>query len=84
MAPPSAKCGSFGSIYAFGLSQQLKLQLWLQGIKFRLQLVRTRQTGWGVISWDMIPSGAFVAIYYGKVGPRPNFAAHSQAYTLRL
>ncbi len=39
----------------------------VQGLRFRLQLEHTKHCGWGLISWDTIPSGAFVAIYYGKV-----------------
>ena len=39
-----------------------------QGLRFRLQLEKTKHCGWGVLSWDTIPVGAFVGIYYGQVG----------------
>ncbi|XP_015570661.1 uncharacterized protein LOC8285689 isoform X2 [Ricinus communis] len=36
-----------------------------QGIKYRLEVYRTRNKGWAVRSWDFIPSGAFVCEYIG-------------------
>ena len=38
-----------------------------QPLRWRLQLERTVDTGWGVITWDVIPDGAFVGTYTGKV-----------------
>ncbi|WCJ42035.1 Histone-lysine N-methyltransferase H3 lysine-9 specific SUVH4 [Euphorbia peplus] len=37
------------------------------GIKYRLEVFRTPKKGWGVRSWDFIPSGAPVCEYIGKV-----------------
>ncbi|KAJ7555956.1 hypothetical protein O6H91_05G062600 [Diphasiastrum complanatum] len=38
-----------------------------RGLHYRLEVFRTPHKGWGVRSWDLIPSGAFVCEYTGKV-----------------
>lgn len=40
-----------------------------RGIRYRLELFRTADSGWGVWSLDTIPYGAFVSLYIGKVIP---------------
>ncbi|KAJ7548913.1 hypothetical protein O6H91_07G032600 [Diphasiastrum complanatum] len=37
------------------------------GIKHRLEIFKTKQKGWGVRSWDSIPSGSFVCEYIGEL-----------------
>ncbi|KAI3976169.1 hypothetical protein MKX01_022091 [Papaver californicum] len=37
------------------------------GLKHRLEVYRTPKKGWGVRSWDFIPSGAFVCEYIGVI-----------------
>uniref|UniRef100_A0A0E0K317 Histone-lysine N-methyltransferase n=1 Tax=Oryza punctata TaxID=4537 RepID=A0A0E0K317_ORYPU len=37
------------------------------GIKFRLQVFKTKSMGWGVRSLDSIPSGSFVCEYIGEL-----------------
>ncbi|XP_006648891.1 histone-lysine N-methyltransferase, H3 lysine-9 specific SUVH6-like [Oryza brachyantha] len=37
------------------------------GIKFRLQVFKTKSTGWGVRSLDFIPSGSFLCEYIGEL-----------------
>ncbi|KAJ7515986.1 hypothetical protein O6H91_22G037200 [Diphasiastrum complanatum] len=37
------------------------------GIKHRLEVFKTKQKGWGVRSWDSIPSGSFICEYIGEV-----------------
>ncbi|KAL5215081.1 hypothetical protein ABZP36_004233 [Zizania latifolia] len=37
------------------------------GIKFRLQVFKTKSMGWGVRTLDFIPSGSFVCEYIGEV-----------------
>ncbi|XP_062217785.1 histone-lysine N-methyltransferase, H3 lysine-9 specific SUVH5-like [Phragmites australis] len=37
------------------------------GIKFRLQVFKTKSMGWGVRSLDLIPSGSFVCEYIGEL-----------------
>ncbi|KZV42046.1 histone-lysine N-methyltransferase, H3 lysine-9 specific SUVH4 [Dorcoceras hygrometricum] len=37
------------------------------GLKFRLEIFRTPKKGWGVRSWDYIPSGSAVCEYIGVV-----------------
>lgn len=37
------------------------------GIKFRLQVFKTKSMGWGVRSLDFIPSGSFVCEYIGEL-----------------
>ena len=39
------------------------------GIKYRLELFRTENKGWGVRSWDRIPAGAFVCEFTGAPPP---------------
>ncbi|KAM7249979.1 hypothetical protein ACFE04_021862 [Oxalis oulophora] len=39
----------------------------LKGLKHRLEVFRTSSKGWGVRSWDFIPSGAPVCEYTGKL-----------------
>ncbi|XP_026432555.1 histone-lysine N-methyltransferase, H3 lysine-9 specific SUVH4-like [Papaver somniferum] len=38
-----------------------------RGLKYRLEVYRTPKKGWGVRSWDFIPSGAFVCEYIGVI-----------------
>ncbi|VAH34866.1 unnamed protein product [Triticum turgidum subsp. durum] len=38
-----------------------------KGIKFRLQVFKTKSMGWGVKTLDYIPSGSFVCEYIGEV-----------------
>ncbi|KAI3847899.1 hypothetical protein MKX03_026138 [Papaver bracteatum] len=37
------------------------------GLKYRLEVYRTPKKGWGVRSWDFIPSGAYVCEYIGII-----------------
>jgi euchromatic histone-lysine N-methyltransferase len=37
------------------------------GLKFRLQIFKTKSMGWGVRTLDFIPSGSFVCEYIGEV-----------------
>ena len=36
-----------------------------QGLKWRLEVYKTRDKGWAVRSWDTIPHGAYVTSYVG-------------------
>ena len=38
-----------------------------RGLQFRLEVFKTPDRGWGVRSWDSIPAGAVVTIFWGKV-----------------
>ncbi|XP_031118338.1 histone-lysine N-methyltransferase, H3 lysine-9 specific SUVH4 [Ipomoea triloba] len=38
-----------------------------RGLKYRLEVFRTPNKGWGVRSWDYIPSGAPICEYIGKL-----------------
>jgi euchromatic histone-lysine N-methyltransferase len=38
-----------------------------KGMKFRLQIFKTKSMGWGVKTLDFIPSGSFVCEYIGEV-----------------
>ena len=37
------------------------------GCSYRLEVFRTESKGWGVRSWDHIPSGGFVAEFTGTI-----------------
>ncbi|KAG0554700.1 hypothetical protein M758_12G115400 [Ceratodon purpureus] len=38
-----------------------------KGLRYRLEIFKTQNKGWGVRSWDFIPSGGFVCEYTGEV-----------------
>lgn len=38
-----------------------------KGLRYRLEIFKTENKGWGVRSWDFIPSGGFVCEYTGEV-----------------
>lgn len=38
-----------------------------QGCPYRLEVFQTPNKGWGLRSWDLIPTGAFVIMYTGKI-----------------
>ena len=38
----------------------------LQGLQWRLEVFKTPNRGWGVRSWDTIPTGAYVTTYNGE------------------
>eukprot|EP00249_Psilotum_nudum_P024559 c29219_g1_i1 orf=338-2611(+) len=37
-----------------------------KGLKYRLEIFKTENRGWGVRSWDSIPAGSFICEYTGK------------------
>ena len=37
------------------------------GLKFRLEVFRTKNKGWGLRSWDSIRAGTFLCEYAGEV-----------------
>lgn len=41
----------------------------MQGLKWRLEVFKTKVKGWGVRSWDTIPVGSFVVSFVGKILP---------------
>ncbi|KAF8392126.1 hypothetical protein HHK36_022468 [Tetracentron sinense] len=45
-----------------------------KGVKYRLEVFRSRETGWGVRSLDLIPAGAFICEYTGVVLTREQAA----------
>lgn len=38
-----------------------------RGTKFRLEVFKTEDRGWGLRSWDTIPAGSFICEYTGKL-----------------
>lgn len=57
---PACACACFKGSMCINRSAQL-------GVRFRLEVFKTASKGWGVRSWDTIPSGAFVCEYTGVV-----------------
>ncbi|XP_042515146.1 histone-lysine N-methyltransferase family member SUVH9-like [Macadamia integrifolia] len=45
-----------------------------KGVKHRLEVFRSRETGWGVRSLDLIPAGSFICEYTGVVLAREQVA----------
>lgn len=50
---------------SLGLAE--KVLLLRQGCPYRLEVFQTPNKGWGLRSWDLIPTGAFVIMYTGKI-----------------
>ncbi len=46
-----------------------------QGLKWRLEVYKTKDKGWAVRSWDTIPHGAYVTSYVGACALAPAGAA---------
>ena len=53
------------SLLCLGLVNKMS---WVpQGCPYRLEVFQTPNKGWGLRSWDLIPTGAFVIMYTGKI-----------------
>lgn len=50
-----------------GCSQDCPNRVCQKGLRYRLEIFKTANKGWGVRSWDFIPSGGFVCEYTGEV-----------------
>jgi euchromatic histone-lysine N-methyltransferase len=50
-----------------GCSQDCHNRVCQKGLRYRLEIFKTENKGWGVRSWDFIPSGGFVCEYTGEV-----------------
>lgn len=49
-----------------------------QDLKFRLEVFKTANRGWGVRSWDFIPAGTYITSFIGKI------YRHADADALKL
>ncbi|MCO5588002.1 hypothetical protein L7F22_041956 [Adiantum nelumboides] len=50
-----------------------KNRLTQRALKYRLEIYKTENKGWGLRSWDTIPAGSFICEYTGKLVQTPQF-----------
>ncbi len=54
--------------------------LYVQGLKYRLEVFKTPRCGWAVRTWDMIPAGVCVVVFVGEIWPSQDlYAKHLAA-----
>ncbi|KAI5068702.1 hypothetical protein GOP47_0017047 [Adiantum capillus-veneris] len=50
-----------------------KNRLTQRALKYRLEIFKSKNKGWGLRSWDTIPAGSFICEYSGKLVQTPQF-----------
>ncbi|KAL5994832.1 hypothetical protein ACLOJK_024889 [Asimina triloba] len=54
-----------------------------KGIRFRFEVFKTKDKGWGLRSWDPVRAGSFICEYAGEVMPETSTGYESDGYVFR-